>query len=274
MSPTGDGFAVALASQDPARAKEILRRARMLGSPPRARCTAVARSMLARTAASGDAPLVSSAWRGRVFLGTGDMLYAGPVGPTAAHAHHAFQLVATRAGEMTLRSGSQEAACDVAVVPSDVEHAVTIGCVSAVMLYVDPDGHDGRRLRKLDVSSAKDPSAWRRAGEPLSRTRSTSLPTSWTEAEALRRTMIEALVGSATRPKAQHPALVRAVRRLPELLDRPLRLVSLAAELGISESRLAHLFGSELGLPFACLAVRPEAVDRVDRKSTRLNSSH
>lgn len=193
-----------------------------------------------------------STWRGRVFLGNGDMLYAGPVGPTAIHSHHAFQLAVTREGTtITLRgSGREEVQCSTALIPSDAPHAIVSGCGYAQMLYVDPDSRDGRRLRVLDVGRDGDPHAWRRAGEPLSQPTTADPPQDWAQAEVVRRSMLDPLLGAATRPKPVHPALARAMKRLPERLAGPLRLRPLAAELGISEGRLAHLFGGEVGLPF------------------------
>lgn len=195
---------------------------------------------------------VGSAWRGRVFLGSGHMVYAGPVGPTALHSHHAFQLALTRKGTtITLRGATAGGAeCEAALVPSDVPHAIAIGCAYAVMLYVDPDSRDGRRLRALHVAPDVGPDAWRRAGEPLSGAGTTDPPGNWAQAESVRRAMLDALLGRSLRPTPLHPALVRAIDRLPELLEARLRLGTLADELGISEGRLAHLFGGELGLPF------------------------
>ena len=117
------------------------------------------------------------------------------------------------------------------------------------MLYVDPDGLEGRRLRALRLH--RGPAAsWRDAGEPLRRLAPCEPPSDWASADEWRRTMIEAVVGPVVRPVPQHPALLRAIRILPERLSTPLRLGALAFELGISEGRLAHLFGEELGLPF------------------------
>lgn len=195
---------------------------------------------------------VSSAWRGRVFLGIGDMLYVGPVGPTTLHGHHAFQLVLTRAGPMTLRGHDETSAvaCEGAVVPSDAAHAVVVGCRSAVMLYVEPEGADGRRLRALAPPRDRGPAGWRERGHPLAARVCLDLPGTWDEADRFRAAMIDALVGPAARPTPQHPALLRALPRIQAALDRPVRLGAIAEDVGLSESRLAHLFAEELGLPF------------------------
>jgi AraC-like DNA-binding protein len=191
---------------------------------------------------------MTSAWAGRLFFGTSDMLYAGPVGPTRPHSHHAFQLVVVERGTMTL-GGANEIVTDVAIVPSDAEHAIAVGSMSASMMYVDPDSIEGRRLRMLEVPR-DDPSAWREAAAPLRALTGTSTPRDWAAAEQFRRELIDALVGPTVRPIPQHPALLRIVRALPDRLGAPLRIDPLAAELGLSASRLAHLFAEQLGLPF------------------------
>lgn len=194
---------------------------------------------------------MATSWAGRLFLDSGHMLYAGPVRPTAVHAHHAFQIVLALQGTVTLggRDGIDAAECGVAVVPSDAAHAIVVGCPSALMLYVDPDTLEGRRLRQLAITS-DSPAAWHAAGATLRPYMTALAPIEWSAAQHLRVTMLETLVGTASRPQARHPALVRALRVLRERLDGPMRLAPLAAELGISESRLLHLFGEELGLPF------------------------
>lgn len=194
---------------------------------------------------------MATSWAGRLFLDSGHMLYAGPVRPTAVHAHHAFQIVLALQGTVTLRGpeGIDAAECDVAVVPSDAAHAIVVGCSSAVMLYVDPDTLEGRRLRQLAIFS-DSPEAWHAAGETLRPYRNVPPPIEWSTAQHLRLVMLETLVGAASHPQARHPALVRALQTLPQRLDGSVRLAPLAAELEISESRLLHLFGEELGLPF------------------------
>lgn len=208
--------------------------------------------------------LRETAWAGHLFLDSGQMLYAGPVGPTDAHAHHAFQVVLALEGQVTL-SGSDAhsvVACTVAIIPPDTEHRVVVGCPSALMLYVDPDGIEGRRLRGLEIGRDA-PATWQLAGNAMRQYGSLASPRDWTTAQQRRTLMLEALIGPGRRPQACHPALVRAVRELPRRLDHSLRLGTLARELGISESRLGHLFGEELGLPFrtyvAWLRVRAAA---------------
>ncbi|WP_282781747.1 helix-turn-helix transcriptional regulator [Nocardia sp. CC201C] len=54
--------------------------------------------------------------------------------------------------------------------------------------------------------------------------------------------------GGGTGP--EHPALRRALALLPGMLDGPVRLRDLAEAVGISASRLGHLFAEEVGMGF------------------------
>lgn len=49
--------------------------------------------------------------------------------------------------------------------------------------------------------------------------------------------------------RAVHPAICRAVRHIGELMPKRISAKDLAAEVGLSESRLLHLFKDELGTP-------------------------
>ncbi|WP_084964962.1 helix-turn-helix domain-containing protein [Thermoactinospora rubra] len=60
-----------------------------------------------------------------------------------------------------------------------------------------------------------------------------------------------AVLGAWTTPiPVRHTALQEALALLPQLLDGPARLTDPAATVGLSASRLGHLFAGELALPF------------------------
>src|SRR5688572_19443240 len=111
------------------------------------------------------------------------MLYVGPVGPTTVHSHHAFQLVVSHRGEMTLRDedASDPIVTSAALVPSDTPHTIVVGSRSASMLYVDPDGLEGRRLRAVRLPRGPA-TTWRDAGEPLRRLAPCEPPADWANA--------------------------------------------------------------------------------------------
>ncbi len=192
---------------------------------------------------------VNHTWRGQLFFGPGRLLYAGPLGETRLHAHHSFQVVLSLGGPVALGDSRQQVReCGAAVIPPDVGHAVVGVTSAAVLLHVSPDDLVGRSLRTLDL--ARDSVAdWQRAGERLMSLAPRALPRHWHEAEALAQEMIRALQVNAAGPRPTHPAVKRLLRLLPEVLEDDVSLEALAARVGLSASRLSHLFSAEVGLP-------------------------
>ncbi len=182
-------------------------------------------------------------------MGRDRLVYAGPVGSTELHAHHAFQIVL--AVEHPLLLGPAEevpAPCNLAVIPPDAPHVILAPSPFVVLVYVDPDGPAGRRLRELVVPHASA-EAWRQVAEAQLVGLSAPAPQTWTEADGLASHIVSRLAPRAARPRPVHPAITRVLRGLPDLLDGPIRLEELAAQAGISPGRLSHLFTETVGIP-------------------------
>lgn len=190
-------------------------------------------------------------WRGKLFFREGLLMYAGPVGPTDLHAHHAFQII--HAAEPGLKLADENAnECDdvqTAVIPPDVPHAFLQGSMRAMLLYLDPDGHAGRRLRRAVVAHQSGVSDWVRAGEPLARN-AARMPRTWDEAMEAASMLLEGLIGPTPSLQIVHPGVRRVLRALQEEKDLgSVRVAALAATAGLSSGRLIHVFSSEVGIP-------------------------
>lgn len=193
----------------------------------------------------------SAAWRGRLFLGTGWLLYLGPVGPTGPHAHHAFQVLLCPGETECLLADhtSPERALNAAVIAPDQAHAFGAFAQSVRLLYIDPDGMDGRRLRRA-IGEPNTIEEWAEGAAPLAKLRNCANPQTWEDAAAFAGAVVDALAGPMVRPEVMHPALLRAMRILRdrEPLD-VVRLSDLAQASGLSGSRLSHLFSEQAGVP-------------------------
>jgi AraC-like DNA-binding protein len=202
---------------------------------------------------SSDPVEPAQRWAGRLFVGSARMVYAGPLGPTSIHAHHAYQLVLACSGPVVLADGDGVAlSCEAAAIPANASHAIVEPSAAAVVVLVDPDDHAGRRLRALGID-ARSVGAWQAAAAPLAGLPGAAMPATWADAEALAERAIRGLVGEHVRPAIVHPALRRVLRQLPHLLDRgDVRLDALSRVAGISASRLSHLFSEQVGI-----SVRP-----------------
>lgn len=187
-------------------------------------------------------------WRGRFFLDRGLMLYDGPAGATTPHAHHAFQILVAAAAPARIASRDGSASTTAAIIPPDQPHAFAEPSPRVVLLYVAPESRAGRDLATLVARDARL-DRWIEAATPLA-----DLPVATIEdageARELAGRVLERLAGASVAARPWPPAIQRLVALLPNRLDDELRLPALAAELGLSESRLSHLITEHLGIPF------------------------
>ena len=159
--------------------------------------------------------MVGTAWFGPWWL-----VYRGPVGPTHVHSHHALQAVAGP-GVVLERAGAAVAA-PVVVEPNEPHRIVGGG--DAVLVYVDGD-------------------LVRQRPHPVGAWREHDAPASWAEAAAL----ADAVLGS---PPQRSASLPPVIARASDILGDPhddRSLGAIAADLGISRSRLGHAFTETVG---------------------------
>jgi AraC family transcriptional regulator len=182
-------------------------------------------------------PRVLPKWHGRIYLWTGRALYLGPFYATDMHAHHAVQL--------TL----EEALCPTkaAILPSNQPHQIVADGALTALLFFDPEGKDIKRLPsgfetkllsddKLEVVRNHLESCWHNA-------------VSSTLVERVLNDWLEALSPSATRERARDVRVLAAITVLKKTLNQHVSVADLAAQVGLSQSRLSHLFRSHTGLP-------------------------
>jgi len=197
--------------------------------------------------------------------------------PTALHAHHAFQVMLAPRGAL-LQLGDGDGGVAEArgfVVGPGAPHAIRAPSPVAIVLWVDPDDHDGRRLRAAlpGHSSAEH---WASDGRRLEAL-DVEAPAGWEQASAAMRELLEACGAGERRPSPRHPGVVRVLRTVPERLDGDLRAAVLAAEAGVSPSRLAHLLREQVGTTLRayvrwCRLRR--AVDRIREGETLTGAAH
>ncbi|MFE7802867.1 helix-turn-helix domain-containing protein [Nocardia sp. NPDC057440] len=224
-------------------------------------------------------------WTGLALLRPGQLVVTGAVGIAAIHAHHTVQVIAACTDMVLEDVAGERRVCRAAVIPPDVPHAVVRGAADGILVHLDPESAVGSELGRLPNSPAAV-HEWVRAGQslcaPQRQTRrmhsATANETSARSYEAggiasgrsLREfDAISAWLHSLVRPgpamewlpdrnscsdpggPPRHPAVSDVLRLLPNRLSGgPIRLAELARAVHLSESRLAHVFSSEIGLPF------------------------
>jgi AraC-like DNA-binding protein len=192
-----------------------------------------------------------TAWSGTLAFGPWWLLYCGPIGPTELHAHHAFQIV-VHDGTPCIREASGEPIHGpIAVVEPDQPHVISSGQDHAVVVFVEPQSNAGIALRHRTVPTES-------SGHPVSAVIGELLPDNWSRAEeAVRRTLSSVGVpdGSAPMRWWRHPAVDEAIVRMPDLIEADrVDVDELASAIGVSTSRLTHVFSSEVGLPLRSYA--------------------
>ncbi len=187
-------------------------------------------------------------WVGRIFLRPGRLLYVGAVGPSDLHSHHAFQIARGLSGPITF-VGALGERLDVAaaVIPPDTLHATAGATASGWMMYVDPDGPIGRRLRRTTKASSS-PQQWSERAHAL-RDLLEPLPQRWDEVDRLEVAVMKALAVPTTLPQPLHPAVGRALRAIGDNLGGDVSLATVAAIARLSAGRLSHVFAAEIGIP-------------------------
>ena len=178
-------------------------------------------------------------WGGAALLRPGVLAFTGSIGTTDVHAHHAVQIMtATTALTVLDEHGARHRGTKV-VVPADAPHRIEVGAEQGAMAFLDPGSAPGRSAHVRAVHSG-----W--AVTPvLAFTRRRALATVVDELIAH---LAPATAGDDVAPR--HPAIDDALRLLPDLVAAgPVSGTELAARVGISASRLTHVFTEQVGIP-------------------------
>ena len=170
---------------------------------------------------------------------------AGPGGVTEPHRHHNLHAILAREGRLraTITGEPREAAG--VITGPDVEHAVDATGARVVMLFLDPESVPGASLgARLEGGAGLIDEPTRDAllaglsAEPTS-----------PELEAWAKRAVDALTGETwTRPRTD-PRVRRLLDELRELEPAETSLHALAERVGLSPSRLMHVFTESVGLP-------------------------
>lgn len=182
------------------------------------------------------------AWGGRMVLGPGQLLFVGPAGAAARHAHHAVQLVWGLERELALEVERGAVRRRATVVAPNVRHAFDAGGGRVVLLLLDRLGNRGRALQALPTGS-----------ELADELKELEPPDLGDTPEELAAWMTGLLARLGIAP-GRSPGLSGPTRRALRAIGRGLggvpRLAEAAAAAKLSPGRLSHLFSEEVGLPF------------------------
>lgn len=177
-----------------------------------------------------------------------------PYPKTSFHSHHAVQVTLALEGSFTLEGREKHAAGVVAAaVAPDVEHAFEAHGDAVAHLFVDPDGHAGRELRRTlfstgDVAPITSP----HLGELREQLNATLQARRRTDAPfiELGRSLLAQLAPGSERDERPEVRVRKMSAWAAARLETPVRLEDVAAHVGLSPGRARHLFVDQTGLPF------------------------
>ncbi|MEZ7006244.1 helix-turn-helix transcriptional regulator [Streptomyces sp. AD55] len=188
------------------------------------------------------APPGTPRWLGAASASAGLLAFTGRIGDAAPHAHAAVQVLLLTTGSVTLIDPAGDAhEARAAIIPAGARHELRASPdAGGLAAYLDPAGCAGRaahaRLRQEghDPASAR---AWRDAARTLAGIGTLT-------------DLVAALETPLAAPDTLPEPLRHALALAPQLIDGPLLLKELAGHVGLSASRLGHLFAEHLHLPY------------------------
>lgn len=215
--------------------------------------------------------MAAAPWIGHLTVGSGWALFLGTPGDNELHAHQALQLCISGGEPLTVTSEAGPRRREPAVaIATRVAHSVQAGAGPAAFLYLEPDGAEGRAVAQAigagGIAAASGPAA-SALGHELA---AIDLDAHEPARAARLREEIVALWRPASPeppPAACDERVERARRIVRERLGEPrVPAAELARAVGLSASRLAHLFRRETGVPlraFVLWARLQRAVEEV-----------
>ncbi|MBH0779685.1 helix-turn-helix transcriptional regulator [Nocardia bovistercoris] len=175
------------------------------------------------------------------MLRPGILAFGGTIGETALHAHHAVQVLAATTPLTVMDASGVHHRGTLVIVPADAPHRIDAGAAHGAALYLDPETVAGAAADRRAHTDG-----WTGGHRP--------------PAVDLRRPALADQVGAivaelrgdreSTRTVARHTAVTEALRMLPTLVpDRTVRGADVARRVGLSPTRLSHLFAAQVGIP-------------------------
>jgi len=191
-------------------------------------------------------PARANPWPGRVFLDVGSILYVGPGGTAEQHAHQAVQLVWCQGDRpLTVTVGGKSIRRTAVLVAAREAHALdSTGSTVALLLL---EAHSAR-------GAAIDRLSRREHGRELSTELAAivefPLPAlTLAQASTWCERLTRSLSGGAERVEVSSTSR-RAIDFIEEHLEGVPSVSAAAARIGISPTRLTHVFSKEVGVPF------------------------
>jgi len=199
---------------------------------------------------------------------------------TSFHSHHAVQVTLALAGTFTLEGRDHCAAGAIAAaVAPDVEHAFEAHGDAVAHLFVDPDGHAGRHLRRTLFTTGDVVPITSTHLVKLRAQLHAALQSRRTDAPfiELGRSLLSQLAPGSERDERPEVRVRKMSAWAAARLETPVSLEDVAKHVGLSPGRARHLFVDQTGLPFRTYLLwlrLMRAVELFSAGSSLTNAAH
>lgn len=183
-------------------------------------------------------------WRGRILLDAGLILYVGPGAAADEHAHNAVQLVWCLDGTFTVTIDGKRREQSAVLIPAHATHELDASGRLIALLLVESHG-----ARGVALAATAQAYAGREIGGELEGSAFPREDQQAHDVAAWCDTVLEA-IGVTARRGAISSVARRVIEFIEQHLDGVPRVSDVAVKLGLSATRITHLFSSEVGMPF------------------------
>lgn len=189
--------------------------------------------------------------QGRLYLWHGRALFLCTSVDTTSHQHHAVQLSVGLDRAFRLRSDAESwSEYPVVLIDGDQPHQLDSLSAPVASLYLDPESEIGRRLSTGLKEKAHRLLALPAAADFVPQLRGLwSQGVSCREATELTDRLVHALTGFTQADRPLDSRVANACQILDALPEPRIPAGELAARVGLSAGRFAHLFREQTGLP-------------------------
>lgn len=188
---------------------------------------------------------------GSFYLWNGQALLVGSVNDTRSHRHHAVQLVVSLSGSFRVTAEGVESRHRAVFISPDTWHRLDGRDGRQALLLIDSESSAARtlvsRYGTVNRLSVLDPDVLAPSVARLSSIGAEDLTCSG--ARIICDEMIRALAGEIHVLGEMDRRIRKAIELARELPEHKAPLAYLAKEVGLSESRFAHLFSEQTGIP-------------------------
>lgn len=188
----------------------------------------------------------------------GAALYSGAIMDTGVHSHHAIQIVLSEKEKFQICLKGDLFSASAVIIDSDVDHELLASGVHCIFFYVEPESEFGRRLKEKMQDEYEFFDDHKNLHADL--VRSCAQRPSVMEF----RKIVEQHWHMPKRRISFDPRIGQVLNLIDGAEFKKTRISGLAGKIGISESRLQHLFKEQVGISIRKYLLWKRIVDGIN----------